>query len=473
MFSQQKRPLGVALAIAIAAASSGGAVRPAEAQALKSYNAAIGDSSISGISSGAFMAVQFGVAWSSIIKGVGIVAGGPYYCAQAKASDVVTDFTQPIITATGPCMTGPLTDLTPMFDAVKAKAADGTIDSPENIKRQKIYLFHGYNDSVVAKSVADATEKFYQTYLGDGARGNIFYQEAVGAGNSFVVRDHSDSKLDSCPANNSPYIDQCGYDQAGIILQHIYGELNPPTMGKLGGALKSFDQSLYTGNDIPGALSMGDKGYVFVPKDCADTAAACRVHVALHGCRQDVGTIGKLFVEQTGYNAWADANRIIVLYPQTTASPFLPFNPASCWDWWGYVTLDSSYVTKGGKQIAAIKAMLDAMTAGGGGPVPAPGGAAANLIVNDISDTEAALAWAPVAGASLYRISRAGAGGPFQRVGETTGPSFGDQGLAPSTSYAWQVTALIDGVEQAPSNNQASGKTLPTPAACDAPGSCK
>ena len=42
------------------------------------YNADIRESSISGISSGAFMAVQFGMSWSSIIKGVGVRAGGPY-----------------------------------------------------------------------------------------------------------------------------------------------------------------------------------------------------------------------------------------------------------------------------------------------------------------------------------------------------------------------------------------------------------
>ena len=60
---------------------------PALAQApaaLPGYNAAIGESSISGISSGAFMAVQFGTAWSSVIKGVGVVAGGPYWCAKAS-----------------------------------------------------------------------------------------------------------------------------------------------------------------------------------------------------------------------------------------------------------------------------------------------------------------------------------------------------------------------------------------------------
>jgi hypothetical protein len=36
---------------------------------------------VSGISSGAFFAHQFHVAYSSLVKGAGIVAGGPYACA--------------------------------------------------------------------------------------------------------------------------------------------------------------------------------------------------------------------------------------------------------------------------------------------------------------------------------------------------------------------------------------------------------
>src|SRR6195256_2659456 len=83
----------------------------AEPIALRGYNAPVGESSISGVSSGAFMAVQFGTAWSSIIKGVGVVAGGPYWCAKADAYDAINGFTLPMMTATGSCMTGPPPEL--------------------------------------------------------------------------------------------------------------------------------------------------------------------------------------------------------------------------------------------------------------------------------------------------------------------------------------------------------------------------
>ena len=46
------------------------------------YN--IQDVTVSGISSGGYMAVQLHVAYSSLIKGAAIFAGGPFYCADSS-----------------------------------------------------------------------------------------------------------------------------------------------------------------------------------------------------------------------------------------------------------------------------------------------------------------------------------------------------------------------------------------------------
>jgi hypothetical protein len=56
----------------------------------------------------------------------------------------------------------------------------------------------------------------------------------------------------------------------------------------------------------------------------------------------------------TGYNRWADANNIIVLYAQIAASLM---NPKGCWDWFAYDSAD--YAVKKGPQMAAVKAILD------------------------------------------------------------------------------------------------------------------
>ena len=246
--------------MAIALVCAAWTTAPARAEdlpKLSGYNADIRESSISGISSGAFMAVQFGTAWSSVIKGVGVVAGGPYWCAKADANDVINGYTLPIMTATGSCMVGPPRDMNRSFEKADAKSASGDIDSLQFVARQKIYLFHGYNDAVVARSVTDAAADFYRHYLGEANRGNLYYQTTVGAGHSLAVApDKPVDGLNECQVNAAPFINSCGYDQAGIILQHIYGALNAPNKGPLTGTIKRFDQSVYTKPNNPGPLSL-------------------------------------------------------------------------------------------------------------------------------------------------------------------------------------------------------------------------
>jgi poly(3-hydroxybutyrate) depolymerase len=288
-----------------------------------------------------------------------------------------------------------------------------------------------------------------------------------------IAQDPHKDGLNDCKDNATPYIDQCGYDQAGVILQHIYGALIAPNRGQLTGTIKRFDQSIYTKPDSIGRLSLGDTGYVFVPKACED-GAACRVHVVLHGCKQDIGDIGRRFIDNAGHNSWADTNHLIVLYPQTTSSWYLPFNPQACWDWWSYVDQRDDYVTKSGSQIRMIKAMLDALTARDA-PATPPAGASAvardTLTVIDTSDTGADLAWTPQAGTTAYRVWRAVADGQFARLGDVAGLSFADSGLTPRSPYRWRISAILNGIE-GPTSIKVAATTRPAPAPCENPGTC-
>src|SRR6185369_11197364 len=101
-------------------------------------------------------------------------------------------------------------------------------------------------------------------------------------------------------------------------------------------------------------------------------------------------------------------------------------------------------------QITAIKAMLDAVTGGAAAPASSAdsaGPGAATFDVIDTSDAGVALAWKPQAGATSYRISRAGADGQFAPAGETQGSGFADTGLTPGTKYHWRVSAVVNGAE--------------------------
>ena len=58
-------------------------------------------------------------------------------------------------------MKGPPPSLRVSTERANSAAQSGDIDSTDNLERQQIYLFHGYNDGTVARSVTDALAKFY------------------------------------------------------------------------------------------------------------------------------------------------------------------------------------------------------------------------------------------------------------------------------------------------------------------------
>ncbi|MGH8130304.1 MAG: poly(3-hydroxybutyrate) depolymerase, partial [Steroidobacteraceae bacterium] len=179
------------------------------------------------------------------------------------------------------------------------------------------------------------------------------YETQVAAAHGFPTADFGGA----CDVAEAPWIIDCQYDAAGSMLRYFYDDLRDPAV-ELTGTLRTFDQKRYVTRGM--LASFADEGFLFVPKDCA-AAKPCRVHVAFHGCQQGIGFIGKTFARRAGYNRWADANRIVVLYPQVGRSLIWPFNPRGCWDWWGYSGVD--YATRDGAQLAAIRRMLVALGA--------------------------------------------------------------------------------------------------------------
>jgi hypothetical protein len=449
----------LAIGAALAAAVAG---RPDAAEpSLPAYNADIARTSVSGVSSGAYMAVQFGTAWSSIVKGVGAIAGGPFGCSEGSESAALST-----------CMGGaPAADLAELIRRTDAWGRSGNIDETGNMAAQKIYLFSGYNDSVVARSVSDSLRGYYAHYLGRNM-GNLFYQTAIGAGHSQVTIDYGGA----CNANGGEYINRCNYDQAGVILQHIYGALDPRNAGALTGQLLSFGQADFTAPDQPNDDSMDDKGFAYVPASCA-AKEPCRLHVALHGCLQSFGNIGEDFVRHAGYNEWADTNHIIVLYPQTRALGLT--NPQACWDWWGYLdanpTESPTYLLKSGKQISAIKAMIDRVTGGAGtssGSTGSQPAAPAVILTPDRSDTAIDVVWSPVPGVTSYDVFRIGPGDTdFRQIATIGGLSYGDAGLKPATQYQYKVRAS-SAREAGLFSPVASEPTLRRVPRCDDPGNC-
>ncbi|WP_116137165.1 poly(3-hydroxybutyrate) depolymerase [Trinickia diaoshuihuensis] len=323
---------------------------------LEGRGADLSRTSVSGLSSGAFMAAQFDVAYSSKLIGAGIIAGGEFYCAGAAG---VTPLSLAAVTS---CMQpiGPAPKAEIAYKDARAFAAQGLIDDTANLQRQRIYLFSGAKDSVVFTKVVDQTERFFK--LAGVREQNIDYRKLPNAGHALLTDRAEDI---ACDSNKAPFINDCGIEQSHEILKWIYGtpgtQLNAPSP-KATGQLLAFDQTEF---DRDRRASLAQTGYVYVPRSCE--AAGCAVHVVFHGCLQNVHKVGMRFVKDTGYNEFADTNRIIVLYPQIASSERgSPSNPLECWDFWGYTSDDGSrpdFYTHAAPQMAAVMKMIERLHA--------------------------------------------------------------------------------------------------------------
>ncbi|MBN3791141.1 poly(3-hydroxybutyrate) depolymerase, partial [Burkholderia sp. Ac-20353] len=324
----------------------------AGAAPLPAYSANLQRTSVSGLSSGGFMAAQFDVAYSSRLIGAGIVAGGPFYCAGENALIL------PAIAATTRCMQpiGPAPSAAVAWHDAQIFAQRGEIDDPANLRRQRIYVFSGAKDTVVLTRVVDETARFYA--LAQVPAENLLYQRHPGAGHAFITNRTADA---ACSTNASPYIDNCGFEQAQDIIHWIYATpdkpLNPPAT-HAGGRLLAFDQRAF---DPQRHASLDDTGYVYVPAECE--RVSCAVHVVFHGCVQNVATVGERMIRDVGYNEVADTNRLIVLYPQVAKSTF---NPLGCWDFWGYTSanpINPGFYRRDAPQMAAVMQMVQRLGA--------------------------------------------------------------------------------------------------------------
>jgi hypothetical protein len=120
---------------------------------LASYNVERGKSSISGLSSGAFMTVQLHLAHSSSFVGAGVIAGGPFRCAESFRAAAFLAEDAYVQNALYICMNPLVPQTAPnaerLAQVARATAAAGEIDSIEHLAHQRVYIFTGSKDEVV------------------------------------------------------------------------------------------------------------------------------------------------------------------------------------------------------------------------------------------------------------------------------------------------------------------------------------
>jgi len=418
--------------------------------ALPALNVDQTQTTVSGLSSGGFMANQLGYAFSGTFKGVGVFAGGPYMCAGHS------NYTACMYNATisSAMLSTMQTDIN--------NWSGTSIDSKANVAGQKIYMFVGTSDYTVGPNPMNAVQT---QYTNNGVTTtNLEYVQRASTAHVFPT-DFDSTGNNACSSSASPYISNCGYDGAKAAFTKFYGTLNARNNAPAAGNYIEFDQTAFTTN-----AGVASTGWVYVPANCAG-GAVCKVHIALHGCQQNYATIGDKFIKNTGYTRWADTNSIIVLFPQTrvdstshqTSASGSLANSNGCWDWIGWY--GTNFAQKAGTQVAAIKAMVDQLSSGtgggggGGGSLPAPTGVATSGATTSTMN----ISWNSVTGAASYNVFRNS--NKVNALG-VTGISYTDTGLASATAYSWTIAAVDSGGVQGAISASASGTTTGTAATC-------
>ena len=203
---------------------------------------------------------------------------------------------------------------------------------------------------------------------------------AVGVGASqFVFHALFDAQAPYDPSQRAQHVpgsEVWAFDQQNLIEQ--VKSSHPPLANDYLNAFWFWwpDKSARRSN-----LDMASRGYIYVPPSCRRVGSSCRVHIALHGCKQDA----RQFAQQAGYNEWAERYRTIIVYPAIAPSEAVPGavcrlpaldgvadagwiepNPNGCWDWWGYLDTSSNkgrYLTKQAPQMRVLEGIVAEVTA--------------------------------------------------------------------------------------------------------------
>ncbi len=293
---------------------------------------------VSGISSGAHMATQLHIAHSDVFSGAAILSGGPYNCARnslMRALKHCTTNTEEPLQVEG------------FASDIHTAAAAGDIADPQNLVDDRVWLFRGTADSKVSALVHWAGADLYAEFI---PADQIRRVDNVDADHVFPA----EGRGNDCHAVVPPFVGDCDYDGAGELLGFLYPGLEEPQPGKVGDLLSVA---------LPGAdeAELLETTYLYVPTACEDGTQSCALHLVLHGCAQSAEVVGTDFIEMTGYLPWAEANGIVLAFPQVSKSVALPMNPHGCWDWWGYT--GDEYAWRTGKQqvvvVEWIRSLMD------------------------------------------------------------------------------------------------------------------
>jgi poly(3-hydroxybutyrate) depolymerase len=288
---------------------------------------------VSGISSGGFFATQMQVAFSSLVRGSAIVAGGAYGCSlgQEKRTSLCMGKAEKV-------------ELEALWQQTQEQEKQGNIDPLSNLQKARVVLFFGAKDVVVKKSQAILMESFYSRFLLKENLLSILHPEA---NHAFPTEGFGNP----CKKLGLPWISDCQLNFVETFMKHLDGPI--PAKAVTVGSWRKFDQtSLQDDRQLTG---LAEWGALYIPKACE--TGSCGLHLAFHGCQMNDHYVQDQFIKNVGYLEMAEQRKIVVIFPQLEKTKE---NPNTCWDWIGSTGPD--YLNKNGPQMKAMRKLIQSVS---------------------------------------------------------------------------------------------------------------
>jgi len=115
-----------------------------------------GKITVSGISAGAQMAHQLHIAYPEVFSGVGLIAPGPFGCAEGSLATAMTR-----------CMGSVQGELpvAQFAEEIRSAARAGKLGETSALVDDPVWVFHGVLDKTVSAKLSDATATLYGEFM--------------------------------------------------------------------------------------------------------------------------------------------------------------------------------------------------------------------------------------------------------------------------------------------------------------------
>lgn len=291
------------------------------------------------------MAIQHLFAFSASVDGAAIAAGSPYGCgAQVRKR----------------CYNGGV-DVPKSIGYARWRESTGKIDGLQNLASTPIVLFNGNNDwEVYTQCMRDTRNQLYAFV----DRGRIFANFETNAAHVWSL-DHGrcscgkcgwyDASLRCCDVNN------CNFDLSGTMLKQFYGSQQLMPRTKAQDRLRWINQLKYIPKEQGSSSNWQRHGmwkwaFLYLPKGCEGSGLNnCRIHVNYHGCINRDDYRRRLWVTSIDINEYAEANNIIVFYPQAAGTER---SGVGCWNW-AFTQDDPDFDTRDSVQLRTVMNILE------------------------------------------------------------------------------------------------------------------